>query len=91
MRLLCVKQKNIYIKIKKNKKCRNMYIENCWQYIFCIVICIKYYLWSDAMVNTIKSVQKWIPLKNILDNGIIKLKDDSYIKIIKVSFLNPQH
>ena len=40
------------------------------------------------MVNTIKSVQKWIPLKNILDNGIIKLKDDSYIKIIKIIPIN---
>jgi len=36
----------------------------------------------------IYSVQEWLPIKKILDKGIIKLKDDSYIKIIKVIPIN---
>ena len=28
------------------------------------------------------SIQEWIPFEKILENGIIKLKDNSYIKII---------
>lgn len=35
-----------------------------------------------------KIVQEWIPFNNILDNGIIQLKDNSYIKIIKVKPIN---
>lgn len=34
------------------------------------------------------SVQEWLPIKKILDKGIIKLKDDSYIKILKVIPIN---
>ena len=33
----------------------------------------------------ISSVQEWLPIKKILEKGIIKLKDNSYIKIIKFS------
>ena len=36
----------------------------------------------------IKSVQKWIPYDNILENGIIKLKNSSYVKILKVEPIN---
>lgn len=36
----------------------------------------------------IYSVQEWLPFDEILDNGIIKLKDSSYIKIIKVKPIN---
>ena len=32
----------------------------------------------------IKSVQEWLPFENILENGIIKLKNNSYIKIIEI-------
>ena len=35
--------------------------------------------------NTIK---EWIPFEKILENGIIKLKDNSYIKIIKIYPIN---
>ena len=36
----------------------------------------------------IKSVQEWLPFENILDNGIIKLKNSSYIKIIEIIPIN---
>lgn len=36
----------------------------------------------------IKSVQNWLPYEKILENGIIKLKNSSYIKIIKVEPIN---
>ena len=35
-----------------------------------------------------KSVQNWLPYDKILDNGIIKLKNSSYIKILKVEPIN---
>ena len=34
------------------------------------------------------SVQEWLPIHKILDKGIIKLKDNSYIKIIKIIPIN---
>lgn len=36
----------------------------------------------------INSVQKWLPFIKILDNGIILLKDFSYVKILKVTPIN---
>lgn len=36
----------------------------------------------------ISSVQEWLPVEKILEKGIIKLKDNSYIKIIKVIPIN---
>lgn len=36
----------------------------------------------------IPDVQKWLPFEQILDKGIIKMKDSSYIKILKVSPIN---
>ena len=36
----------------------------------------------------IHSVQDWLPFDKILDNGIIKLKDTSYIKILKIKPIN---
>ena len=38
--------------------------------------------------KTIYSVQEWLPFLDILDNGIIKLKDFSYVKILKVYPIN---
>lgn len=35
-----------------------------------------------------KSVQEWLPYENILENGIIKLKNSSYIKIIEIIPIN---
>ena len=35
-----------------------------------------------------KSVQEWIPYEKILENGIIKLKNNSYIKIIEIIPIN---
>ena len=34
------------------------------------------------------SVQEWLPFEIILENGIIKLKDQSYVKILKVFPIN---
>ncbi len=36
----------------------------------------------------INSVQEWLPVQKILEKGIIKLKDNSYIKIIKILPIN---
>lgn len=36
----------------------------------------------------IKSVQEWLPFETILENGIIKLKNNSYIKIIEIIPIN---
>ncbi len=36
----------------------------------------------------IKSVQEWLPFENILENGIIKLKNSTYIKIIEIIPIN---
>ena len=36
----------------------------------------------------LNSVQKWLPFQKILDNGIIMLKDFSYIKILKITPIN---
>lgn len=35
-----------------------------------------------------KSVQEWLPFQKILDHGIIQLKDNSYIKVIKIKPIN---
>lgn len=39
-------------------------------------------------LSKINSVQNWLPFDKILDNGIIKLKDNSYVKIIKIIPIN---
>ncbi len=36
----------------------------------------------------IHSVQDWLPIEKILNKGLVKLKDTSYIKILKVSPIN---
>ena len=36
----------------------------------------------------VNSVQQWLPFEDILENGIIKLKDNSYVKIIKIIPIN---
>lgn len=36
----------------------------------------------------LQSVQKWLPFEQIIENGIIKITDKEYIKIIKVSPIN---
>lgn len=40
------------------------------------------------MKNKINSVQDWLPYVDIYNNGIIKLKNNSFIKIIKVNPIN---
>ena len=36
----------------------------------------------------LKSVQDWLPFKKILNNGIIILKNNSYLKILKITPIN---
>lgn len=38
--------------------------------------------------NKNNSVQEWIPIERIFNNGIIKLKNEDYIKIIKIIPIN---
>ena len=40
------------------------------------------------MKNKINSVQEWLPYDTVFDNGIIKLKNNSYVKIIKINPIN---
>ena len=40
------------------------------------------------MKNKINSVQDWLPYDKIFENGIIKLKNNSYIKILKINPIN---
>ena len=39
-------------------------------------------------INNKNTIQKWLPFEKVLDNGIIKLKNNSYVKIIKVIPIN---
>lgn len=39
-------------------------------------------------MKTINSVQNWVPFDKFLNNGIIKLKNNSYIKIIRIIPIN---
>ena len=39
-------------------------------------------------MTKIKSIQKWIPVEQILDKGIIKIKKNKYVKILKVIPIN---
>lgn len=36
----------------------------------------------------IEPIQNWLPIEEILENGIIKLKENNYIKIIKIISVN---
>lgn len=38
--------------------------------------------------NKVNSVQEWLPVDEILENGIIKVKNKNYIKILKIIPIN---
>lgn len=38
--------------------------------------------------NQTATVQEWLPFERVLNNGIVELKDKSYIKIIKIHPIN---
>ena len=40
------------------------------------------------VIIVIHSIQKWLPFEKILENGIIKLKNNSYIMILKIKPIN---
>ena len=46
-----------------------------------------YYKKTEVIKKEV-SVQKWIKIKNIINNNIIQTKDDKFIKIIKVYPIN---
>ncbi len=39
-------------------------------------------------MKKIKSIQNWIPIEKIYENGIIKIKKNKFIKIIKINPIN---
>ncbi len=39
-------------------------------------------------IKKISSVQNWLPIEEILENGVLKLKNNSYIKILKIIPIN---
>ena len=43
---------------------------------------------GGIIIKKIKTVQQWLPFEKVLDNGIIKFKDNSYVKILKISPIN---
>ncbi|MDO5555896.1 MAG: hypothetical protein Q4G09_04465 [Clostridia bacterium] len=49
---------------------------------------IHIYKKGGIKINKINSVQNWLPIDVILENGIIKLKNHSYVKIIKIIPIN---
>ena len=40
------------------------------------------------MKNKLNTVQEWLPYDKVLENGIIKTKENSYVKILKISPIN---
>ena len=34
------------------------------------------------------SIQEWLPFSKILKKGVVKLKDESYVKILKILPIN---
>jgi len=40
------------------------------------------------LIKKLNTVQNWLPFEKVLDNGIIKLKNNSYVKILKISPIN---
>ena len=36
----------------------------------------------------LKSIQKWIPIEEVLEGGIVKLKQNKYLKIIQITPIN---
>ena len=65
------------------EKCQNVFIDF---FIFCDNINISLFI-SKKMEKKI-TVQDWVEIDTIFENGIIKLKDNKFIKIIKVIPIN---
>ena len=40
------------------------------------------------MKEKIETVQQWMPFEEVLDNGIIKMKNKEYVKILKIEPIN---
>lgn len=58
---------------------------------YCNLIIVKIYIFNSIKKEVYEknnSIQEWLPFERILKNGIIKLKNNSYIKIIKIYPIN---
>ena len=68
---------------KKVEICRTIFVDKS--------IKIEYYNSQKKGVilkKKLNTVQKWLPFEKVLENGIIKLKNNSYVKILKISPIN---
>lgn len=45
-------------------------------------------LYEEMIKIVIHSIQNWMPFEKILDNGIVKLKNNNYIMLMKVKPIN---
>lgn len=86
MLLLCINKKILFKKFIKKYFCRILSNDFCWQINNFNVLYKKKK--GGKIINKIKTVQQWLPFEKILDSGIIKLKDNSFIKILKISPIN---
>ena len=61
--------------------------------MFLLTFLQKYYnmyknILEVGMLKNKNSVQQWLPFEKVLDNGIIKMKNKEYVKILKVEPIN---
>ena len=86
MILLWIFSKKIFKKILVIYSCRILSNDFCWQInIFKVLYKKKK---GGNIIKNIQTVQQWLPFEKILDSGIIKLKNNSFIKILKISPIN---
>ena len=86
MILLWIFSKKIFKKILVIYSCRILSNDFCWQInIFKVLYKKKK---GGNIIKRIQTVQQWLPFEKILDSGIIKLKNNSFIKILKISPIN---
>lgn len=71
-----------------NKKCRIMGDFGERFFLTFVEYVIIIYEKGGGMEKQYLSVQDWIPIDVIFDNGIVKLKNNKYLKIIKVNPIN---
>lgn len=79
----------IKINIKNNvilsfvEFCRTNFVDKCIKVIY-IIIKRK----EEVLKKKLNTVQNWLPYDKVLNNGIVKMKNNYYIKILKVSPIN---
>ena len=72
-------------------------MSKCFSWLFYFSYYNKYQIYFERRKIIIKkskkeennfSVQEWLPIEKIFDNGIIKLKNKKYLKILKINPIN---